>query len=55
MDQGILDLNPAKSVGPFFRLTNKEMDEIIDDVKSSVSTWNKKPTNWEYQEVNSSG
>lgn len=42
IDQGRLDLKLAKSVGPFFRLTEKAMDQIIEEVKTSVATWEKK-------------
>lgn len=39
MDNNILDLELAKSVGDFFRLDNKEMDMIIDEVLTSISQW----------------
>jgi len=39
MDNNMLDIELAKSVGPFFRLNEKEMKNIIDEVKSSVSNW----------------
>ena len=39
MDNNVLDIELAKSVGPFFRLGEKEMNNILDEVKSSVSYW----------------
>ncbi|HKJ42823.1 MAG TPA: HipA domain-containing protein [Sunxiuqinia sp.] len=39
MDNNVLDLELAKSVGPFFRLSEKEMGNILEVVKSSVSDW----------------
>jgi len=39
MDNNVLDIELAKSVGPYFRLSEKEMDNILDEVKSSVSGW----------------
>lgn len=39
MDNNSLDLGLAKSVGVHFRLSEKEMDVIINDVTSSVSGW----------------
>lgn len=41
MDNNALDLELAKSVGVFFRLTEKEMDKIIEEVLSSVNNWRK--------------
>lgn len=41
MDNNLLDIELAKSVGPYFRLNEKEMTHILDEVKSSVSTWQK--------------
>lgn len=41
MDNNMLDLELAKNAGPFFRLSEKEMSTIIDEVKSSVSNWQK--------------
>jgi serine/threonine-protein kinase HipA len=41
MDNNALDIELAKSVGPFFRLGDKEMNHILDQVKSSVSGWQK--------------
>lgn len=38
-DNNALDIELVKSVGPFFRLSEKEMDNILDEVKSSVSGW----------------
>jgi serine/threonine-protein kinase HipA len=39
MDNNMLDIELAKSVGPYFRLREKEMNNILDEVKSSVSGW----------------
>ncbi|WP_416864988.1 MAG: type II toxin-antitoxin system HipA family toxin [Imperialibacter sp.] len=39
MHSNALDLTLAKSVGVYFRLSEKEMNIIIDEVKSSVSNW----------------
>lgn len=36
-----LDLTIAKSAGIYFRLNEKEMDRIIDEVSSSVMNWRK--------------
>jgi serine/threonine-protein kinase HipA len=41
MDNNALSLDLAKSVGVYFRLGQKEMEEIIDEVKSSISRWQK--------------
>lgn len=41
MDSNALDLELAKSVGVYFRLSDKEMDVITDEVKSAVSNWQK--------------
>lgn len=38
-DSGFLDLKLAKSVGPYFRLNDVAMNQIIDQVKNSVSNW----------------
>lgn len=39
MDDNSLDIELAKSVGVFFRLTDKEMDAIIDEVLASTCKW----------------
>lgn len=39
MDNNALDFDLAKSVGEFFRLDHKQMDEIIQEVLESVSQW----------------
>jgi len=39
MDNNTLDFELAKSVGEYFRLNNSEMDIIINEVKSAVSSW----------------
>ena len=41
MDSNALDINLARSVGVYFRLGKKEMDIIIDEVKSGISGWKK--------------
>ena len=41
MDNNALNYELAKSVGPFFRLENKQMDRIIDEVTTSVKNWRK--------------
>ena len=38
-DSNMLDIELAKSVGPFFRLSEKKMNTILDEVKSSVFNW----------------
>lgn len=39
MDNNALDIKLAKSVGVYFRLSEKEMNVIIDEVMSSVADW----------------
>jgi serine/threonine-protein kinase HipA len=39
MDNNMLDYNLAKSVGVFFRLKEKEMDQIIEEVRVAVGKW----------------
>jgi Uncharacterized protein related to capsule biosynthesis enzymes len=39
MENNILDIELARSVGTYFRLGEKEMDVILDEVKSVVSGW----------------
>ena len=39
MDDNSLDLDLAKSVGVYFRLTESDMDNIIFEIKSSVKNW----------------
>lgn len=41
MDNNALDFDLAKSVGDFFRLDEKQMDDIIQQVMNSVSQWEK--------------
>jgi len=41
MDNNALDIDLARSVGAYFRLGKKEMDIIIDEVKSGISGWKK--------------
>jgi serine/threonine-protein kinase HipA len=41
MDNNALDYDLAKSVGEFFRLDNKQMDKIINEVVAVVSIWQK--------------
>ena len=39
MDNNMLDYNLAKSVGVFFRLKEKEMGQIIEEVRVAVGKW----------------
>lgn len=39
MDNNALNYDLAKSVGEFFRLEDKQMDHIIEQVRSEVSQW----------------
>lgn len=39
MDNNILDYDLAKSVGVFFRLGEKDMIKIIEEVKVAVGKW----------------
>lgn len=39
MDNNALDFDLAKSVGEYFRLTSKEMDQIINEVRAVVVNW----------------
>ena len=39
MDNNALDYDLAKSVGEFFRLDNKQMEKIIQEVLAVVATW----------------
>jgi serine/threonine-protein kinase HipA len=41
MDNNQLDLDLAKQVGVYFRLREKQMDKILDQVKSAVTEWKK--------------
>lgn len=41
MDNNLPDIDLVKSVGVYFRLGKKEMDIIIDEVKSGISGWKK--------------
>ena len=41
MDNNALDLELAESAGVYFRLSDKEMDKITEEVKSYVSNWQK--------------
>ncbi|QZT36680.1 HipA domain-containing protein [Halosquirtibacter xylanolyticus] len=38
-DDNALDLELVKEVAPFFRISQSQCDKIIDEIKSSVSTW----------------
>jgi serine/threonine-protein kinase HipA len=42
MDSNALDLDVAKEVGDFFRLDEKQMNQIIAEVLDSVSQWEKR-------------
>ena len=44
MESNSLDYDLAKSVGQYFRLDDKEMDKITDEVKTAVSRWRKMAT-----------
>lgn len=44
MDNNTLDIGLAKSVGVYFRLGEKEMNGIIDEVRAAVSVWKKVAT-----------
>jgi len=44
MDNNSPDIDLVKSVGVYFRLGEKEMDNIIDEVKSGISGWKKMAT-----------
>ena len=39
LENNALDLELAKSVGAYFRLDDKQMDTIIEDVLNSVTQW----------------
>lgn len=39
MDSNDLDFKLAKSVGHYFRLNNSEMDQILNEVQTSVKNW----------------
>ena len=39
MDNNMLDYNFAKTVGVFFRLKEKEMDQIVEEVRGAVGKW----------------
>ena len=41
MDNNALDVELAKSVGLYFRLNEKDMNNILEEIKSSVSGWQK--------------
>jgi len=40
MDNNVLDIHLARSVGEYFQLDNNGMDLIIKEVNEAVSTWN---------------
>ena len=42
MDNNALDLDVAKDVGDFFRLDEKQMNQIIGEILDSVSQWEKR-------------
>jgi serine/threonine-protein kinase HipA len=42
MDNNQLDPDLAKSIGVHFRLSEKEMDNVIEEVSEAVSGWQKK-------------
>lgn len=39
MERNALDLNLARSVGSYFRLSDEQMDVVIDEVRTSVQKW----------------
>ena len=39
LDSNDLDLELAKSVGEYFQLNNKEMNQIIEEIKDGTSNW----------------
>ena len=39
MENNALDINLVKSVGPYFRLNESQMQQIIQEVAKAVSTW----------------
>lgn len=39
MDNNLLDIDLARSVGVYFRLEEKEMDNILKEVRSAISGW----------------
>ena len=39
LDNNSLDISLAKSVSMYFRLTEYEMNEIIEEVRISIATW----------------
>ncbi len=41
MNNNMLDMELAKSVGVYFRLSEKEMRMIIEEVSSSIASWQK--------------
>lgn len=41
MDNNTLDLELVKNVGMYFRLREKEMNTIVDEVKSAITNWQK--------------
>ncbi len=41
MNDNDLDYDLAKSVGEFFRLNNDQMNEIIEEVLTAITTWKK--------------
>jgi len=44
MDNNALDINLAQSTGAYFRLGKNEMENILNEVKSAVSGWQKTAT-----------
>lgn len=47
-----LDFNLAKSVGEYFRLDDRQMDQIINEVVEAVSSWKVIAQKMEFQEQN---
>lgn len=44
MENNFLDFDLARSVGEYFRLDQKSMDNIISEIRSSVQSWESKAT-----------
>lgn len=44
LEDNSLDFNLVRSVGPFFKLNDRKMDQILGEVKDAVSNWRKVAT-----------
>jgi len=38
-DDNAIDLDLARSVAPYFRLNNEQVEQIITEIKSAVQSW----------------